>query len=301
MRIVRLIWVLVVTWVLSTGCSTVPETGRSRIMLVSAAEETEMGRTAFAQIKLQEPISNSSVVNKRVRRVGERIAYAVNRSVQDMDWEFVVFESEALNAFALPGGKVGVYTGLLALTESDDELACIIGHEIAHVTSRHGAERISQQLALTGVVAVGEWSMEEKEMDEGTRNMVRAVYGIGSTLGYVLPFSRLHESEADAVGLKFAASAGYNPKAAINFWRKMKAAHEGSPRSPEWMSTHPSHDTRITNLERLAEEYRPIYEAANPLFDAEAFDADNFDKEELDAIIEMLEQVATEAQTEANN
>ncbi|GAB5560101.1 MAG: M48 family metallopeptidase [Synoicihabitans sp.] len=253
----------------AVGCTTVPETGRSQLIMVSSQEEAQMGLAAFQQIKEEEKVSTNVMAIDRVNRVGRRIAASVGRSLPDAKWEFVVFESEDLNAFALPGGKVGVYTGLLDLAESDDELAAVMGHEIAHVTSRHSAERMSQQM-VAGLTAAGaEVYMESQDVDHKNRAIARAVLGVGTTVGVMLPFSRLHESEADAIGLKFAAGAGYDPRAAITFWQKMKAASEGEGRPPEFLSTHPSPDNRIERLKALAPEVMPLYRQAKKKFDAE--------------------------------
>ena len=228
-------------------------------MLVSPAQETQMGLSAFAQIKKEEKISTDPALNARIQRIGKRIAASVGRDVPNAQWEFVVFDSPTVNAFALPGGKVGVYTGLIKLAASDDEIAIVMGHEIAHVTSRHGAERTSQNYAIAGTglaLAVG---LEMKDVDPAKRNMALAAYGLGSQVGYALPFSRLHESEADAVGLRFAAGAGYDPRAGASFWRKM--SKQGGAKPPEFLSTHPADSTRIANLEKLAPQYLPLYEA----------------------------------------
>lgn len=251
-----------------SGCSTVPETGRSQVMMVSAQEETQMGLEAFTNIKQEEKVSTNVMAIDRVDRVGRRIAASVGRSLPNAKWEFVVFESEDLNAFALPGGKVGVYTGLLALAESDDELAAVMGHEIAHVTSRHSAERMSQQM-LAGITAAGvEIGMEAGDVDHEKRALARTALGVGTTVGVMLPFSRLHESEADVIGLRFAAGAGYDPRAAISFWQKMKAASGDQGRPPEFLSTHPSPDNRIERLEELAPQLLPLYEEARQKFEA---------------------------------
>lgn len=243
------------------GCTTVPETGRRQIIAIPASQEAQLGASTFAQIRQEERISNNPRYNAQVQNVGSRIAAAVGREVPNAEWEFVVFDSDEVNAFALPGGKVGVYTGLLKLASSDDELATVIGHEIAHVTSRHGAERMTQGLGATAVGTLGSLVLGGSEMEPGTRQAVMAAYGIGATLGMNY-YSRSHELEADTIGLRFAASAGYDPRAAAQFWRKMQTASERSAKPPEFMSTHPSDERRIANLEALAQEYLPVYEKA---------------------------------------
>ncbi|GAB1487595.1 M48 family metallopeptidase [Opitutaceae bacterium] len=252
---------------LTAGCTTVPETGRRQLMLVSASEEAGMGLEAFAQIKKTEKQSQDVETNARIQRIGRRIAQSVGRDLPNAQWEFVVFESEQLNAFALPGGKVGVYTGLIRLTESDDQLAAVIGHEIAHVSSRHGAERTSQNLAVTGVGLLAGIGMEAKDVDPAKRNAILAAYGVGTTVGLMLPYSRLHETEADSIGLRFAAGAGYDPRAAAEFWRRMAAANKGGARPPEFLSTHPAEEARIKNLEEIAPRFMPLYESARTKFD----------------------------------
>lgn len=254
------------------GCTTVTESGRKQLILTSADQETQMGMAAFTQIKQEERVSRDVMANDRVTEVGRRIARAVGGDLPDAKWEFVVFDSDQLNAFALPGGKVGVYTGLLNLAETNDELAAVIGHEIAHVTSRHSGERMSHQMIASGVQVGSEMIMDAKDVDPQKRAITRTVLGIGTNLGAILPFSRLHESEADAIGLKFAAGAGYDPRAAITFWQKMQKANEGAQRPPEFLSTHPSSETRIANLKRLAPQYLPLYREAKKKWDSGAFD-----------------------------
>jgi metalloendopeptidase OMA1, mitochondrial len=232
-----------------TGCTTVNETGRSQLMLVSAAQEAQMGLSSFEQIKKEEKISSDKAVNARIQRIGKRIAAAVGRDIPNAQWEFVVFDSPTVNAFALPGGKVGVYTGLIKLAANDDEIAIVMGHEIAHVTSRHGAERVSQNYAIAGVGLAAQIGMEVKDVDPAKRNIALAAYGLGS---------RLHETEADEVGLRFAAGAGYDPRAGAAFWKKMAA--KGGSKPPEFLSTHPADSTRIANLEKLAPRYMGLYQ-----------------------------------------
>lgn len=250
---------------LLSGCTTVTETGRSQLMLVSPQQEAQMGLSAFAQIKKEEKISTDPAVNSRIQKIGKRIAASVGRDIPNAQWEFVVFDSPTVNAFALPGGKVGVYTGLIKLAANDDEIAIVMGHEIAHVTSRHGAERTSQNYAIAGIGLAAAITMEAKNVDPAKRNMALAAYGLGSQVGYALPFSRLHESEADAVGLRFAAGAGYDPRAGASFWRKMSA--QGGAKPPEFLSTHPSDSTRIANLERLAPQYLGLYQQSKARYE----------------------------------
>lgn len=239
------------------GCYTVPETGRSSLILVSPGEEIQMGAAAFTDIKAKEKVSTDVEANARVRRIGQRIAGAVGAALPDAKWEFVVFdEPKTVNAFALPGGKVGVYTGLLNLAESDDEVAIVIGHEIAHVTARHGAERVSQGM----LAALGGALVEASTEDAKHRDLIRAAYGIGTT-GATLAFSRGNESEADYIGIRYAAKAGYDPRAAVTFWQKMAKQKDGA-QPIKWLSTHPPHAERIGELQRWMPEVVPLYEKA---------------------------------------
>lgn len=238
------------------ACTTVQETGRRQINILPDSQVAAMGAQAFQDIKRQEKVSTDPALNARIQRIGTRVAAAVGRELPDARWEFVVFESDQLNAFALPGGKVGFYTGLINLAGSDDEIAAVMGHEIAHVTSRHGSERQSQAILLgLGGVALGVGAR-----DSENRDLYLLAYGIGSTLG-TLAYSREHETEADVVGLRFAAKAGYDPRAAISFWQKM-AAKETGGRPPKFLSTHPPSAERIANLQRLAPQLVPLYEQA---------------------------------------
>ena len=251
------------------GCSTVPETGRRQFIIMSADEESQQGLAAFAEIKKSEKVSTDAAANARVKRVGERIKESVakSRTMPDAQWEFVVFESDQVNAFALPGGKVGVYTGLLKLVSSDDELAIVMGHEIAHVTSRHGAERASQSTLASSISQIGGSALGYTELSETAKNGIMLAY-TGAAQGTMLKYSRDHESEADTIGMKFAAEAGYNPQAAVTFWKKM-AAQSGKGQTTgisalieKWTSTHPPDAERIANLEKLAPKYMATYEQA---------------------------------------
>jgi len=240
------------------ACYTVPETGRSAFIL-PLFDEVQLGATSFAEMKTKEPVSTNRDDIARVERVGWRMARAVGDRLPSAQWEFCVFEaSQTINAFALPGGKVGVYSGLLRLASSDDELAFVMGHELAHVTSRHGAQRATEMLgvALAGV------AVEEATKNSKNRELWLGAYGLGASLG-TLAYSRFHESEADFIGLKFVAYAGYDPRAAVSFWEKMAAASAKSgAKMPAFLSTHPSDEKRIATLKARIPEVMPIYEAA---------------------------------------
>lgn len=252
-RMMRALLVGSALWL--AGCYTVPETGRQAVIL-PIFDDVQMGTQAFAEIRAQEKVSTDPAANARVRRVGQRIAQAVGDRMPDAQWEFVVFDApDTVNAFALPGGKVGVYTGLLNLAATDDELAFVMGHEIAHVTSRHSAQRATAMVGAT----VGALATELLTRNSEHRDLILAAYGVGAA-GGTLAYSRSHESEADYIGLRFSAYAGYDPRASVTFWRKM-AEKSGGGKMPELLSTHPSDDRRIANLESQIPEVLPIYEA----------------------------------------
>ena len=216
----------------------------------------------FNQLKQQTPISTDPTYNAMLRRVGERIAdvAAPDMPSSNPDWEFVVFEDDSqLNAFAMPGGKVAVYTGIFRIAKTDDELAVVIGHEVAHVVARHGNERVSQQIAA-GVIGAG-LAVGTQDMESSERALILGAYGAGASLGVLLPYSRSHESEADQIGLIYSAKAGYNPMAAIDFWERMEA-ESGGGAPPEFLSTHPSGTTRINNIKRQLPQVMPIYRSA---------------------------------------
>ena len=242
--------------VISSGCYTVPETGRQALILPIGDDVSE-GAAAFAQIKSQEKISGDPVYNERVIRVGQRIAEAVGADLPGAKWEFVVFdEPETVNAFALPGGKVGVYTGLLKLAATDAELATVMGHEIAHVTARHGAQRVSDGMVAAGVGLL----VNASTQNSSNRDAWMVGYGLFAG-GATLAFSRSHESEADFIGLRYAARAGYDPTAAITFWQKMAKQEKGSA-VPVFLRTHPTNEQRIVELKKSMPAVMPLYEVA---------------------------------------
>lgn len=247
------------------ACYTNPVTGRKSLVLLSTGQEASLGEQSFTEIRNKEKVSSDATANERVARVGRRIAQAVGDELPGAKWEFVVFESKDVNAFALPGGKVGVYTGLLELVSSDDELATVMGHEIGHVTARHGAERMSEALVIAGLGEVGGAVIEAKTGDAARRQVFDMAYGGIATLGRVLPHSRSNESEADRMGAVYAARAGYDPRASISFWQKMvkaKSANANASSGPMagLLSTHPPDQKRIADLQALMPEVLPIYE-----------------------------------------
>jgi predicted Zn-dependent protease len=232
---------------------TVPMTGRTQLVDMSREQEAALGLESYQQILRQEPVIRSGGAVDVVRTIGQRIAKAAEASgdAKDFQWEFTVIQSEQVNAFCLPGGKVAVYTGILPVAKNDDGLAAIMGHEIAHAIARHGAERMAhQKLVQIGTMAAG---VALSDMDESTRRGVMGALGVGAQFGVLLPFSRDHESEADKMGLIYAARACFDPQEAPKLWVRMGEA-SGGRGGAEFMSTHPSHETRIRNLEQWMPE-----------------------------------------------
>jgi len=232
-----------------------PYTGRSQLVGLNPEQEIALGFQSYQQVLRSEDVQHSGPEVTLVKKVGERIAAVSENSA--FDWEFNVIRSQEENAFCLPGGKVAVYSGILPITQSEDGLAVVMGHEIAHALARHGAERMAHgQLAQYGQLAIG---MATNEMDTQTRQMIMGAFGLGSQFGVLLPFSRKHETEADMIGLKLMAKACFNPIEAPKFWKRMSEIKSSSNSPAEFMSTHPSDETRIENLESLLPEAIEIY------------------------------------------
>ena len=237
------------------GCETVPYTGRRQIQLVSPTEEAQMGVQSFQQIVGKATLSTDAQANALVQRVGSRIAAVTDLGYQ---WEFrVIQDDKQVNAFALPGGKVAVYTGMLPVTRDEAGLAAVLGHEIGHVLARHGGERLSQQM---GVQSATQVLAGLASSNPATVQLVGAALGAGAQVGVLLPWSRQQESEADHLGLILMAKAGYDPHAALELWKRMAEAAKGQ-RPSQWLSTHPSEETRIEQIQGWLPEaltyYRP--------------------------------------------
>ncbi len=227
--------------VLIVACVSTPESGKQAFIMISPGEEASMGKQAFGEILQKEKESTDTRLVAITKRVGERLA--VNTTMPDLEWEFKLFESDQMNAFALPGGKTAAYTGLLKVCGNEAALAAVMGHEIAHVTARHGAQRMTQQQAIsvgmqmaTGLAGPG-------------REMILGALGVGVQYGIQLPFSRGNEAEADQIGLVYMARAGYDPNEAVRFWTRFSQMKQGA-QPPEFLSTHPADATRIANLKR---------------------------------------------------
>lgn len=243
--------------VVFTGCTTVSETGRHQLNFMSSGDEMKMGFSEFDKMKKEVPISKDPAANALLQRVGKRVAAVAN--LPDAQWEFVVFESKEANAFCLPGGKVGVYTGILPITKDEAGLATVIGHEVAHAVARHGGERMSQAMGLQLLgTAVDTATMNSKYHDYAV-----AGYGLGSQLGVALPYSRLQESEADHMGLRFMARAGYDPETAVAFWQRFAEFNKQQGGETPWfLRTHPLDETRIQQLKGWMPEAKAMYKPA---------------------------------------
>ena len=250
---------------LLAGCSSVPLTGRKQVLLVSDQEVLASSLTQYNDYIKTATKSTDKAKSAMVTRVGQRIAAATEQylrengmadEVKNFSWEFNLVKDPQVNAFCMPGGKIVVYEGLLPLVASEDELAVVVGHEVAHAVAKHSNERMSQQLmAQYGAALLG---VAVSDKSAAVQKAASAVYGIGAQYGVMLPFSRKHESEADYMGLVFMTMAGYNPDVAVNFWKKMSAGSGGS--TPEFMSTHPSDATRIADIQKALPAIKAKYQ-----------------------------------------
>lgn len=257
-----------ISFILMTGflisCSTVPLTGRKQVNLVPEADMLAMSFSQYDQFLKENKLSTNKNQTDLLKQVGGRIANAVEKymkdnglagHIKDFKWEFNLVEDETPNAWCMPGGKVVFYTGILPYTKDESGLAVVMGHEIAHAIARHGNERMSHQLGVQlGGMAL---SAAIQEKPEQTQMLYLAAFGLGSQVGFMLPYSRLHETEADKMGLVFMAMAGYDPNAAVPFWERM--ADSSGQKPPEFLSTHPADQTRIQNLKAYMPEALKYY------------------------------------------
>ena len=237
-----------------TGCST-SSTGRKQVSLYSDSDLNKMGITSFEGMKKEIPISHDKATNEFVLCVADAITANVPKSAHSGDWEVVVFDSEQVNAFALPGGKIGVFTGILNVTENQDQLAAIMGHEVGHVLERHSNERLSANTLSNVGMAVAAIALGASDIE--SKGLWIAGLGIGVQYGLIMPYSRSHESEADIIGQELMARSGFEPQASIQLWKNMSKLSKTSP--PEFMSTHPSNETRIKQLQNHLTISQPLY------------------------------------------
>jgi predicted Zn-dependent protease len=235
------------------ACQSVQQTGRSQFIVISESQERELGDQAYQDILKKSQLSNRSDWQAQLRRVGERIAAASARP--DFKWEFNVIQGKDINAFALPGGKIAFWEGIMPAAQDDSGVAVIMAHEVAHVLARHGAERMSQEI---GAQAIGQiLALGVGQVTPGLQEDFLKLYGLGASVGVLLPWGRAQESEADQIGLTLMAKAGYDPASAIAFWQRMSKIAGDKP--PEFLSTHPSDETRIAQIKAWLPEARSHY------------------------------------------
>jgi len=266
MKLLKNYFLLLIGSIFLLSCATVPITGRKQLSIIPGTTMLSMSLQQYGEFLNSHKLSTNQKQIQMVKSVGIKIQKAVEKyfiennmseELENYSWEFNLVESKEANAWCMPGGKVVVYTGILPITRNENGLAVVIGHEIAHAIAGHGNERMSHGLALQlGGIAL---STAMAQKPEATRQLWMSAFGIGAQYGLMLPYSRLHENEADYLGLMFMAMAGYDPNTAVEFWEKM--AQEKPGKAPtEFMSTHPSDETRINNMRKLIPEVMPYYE-----------------------------------------
>jgi predicted Zn-dependent protease len=247
------------------SCATVPLTGRKQLSLVNESEVISLSLSQYDQFIKSNKISGNKSETERIKRVGNRIAVSVEEFfsnngqtayLEGYKWEFNLIEDKAVNAWCMPGGKVVVYTGILPLMKNDAQLATVMSHEIAHAVARHGGERMSEQLVAQGAGAALSVALSQKPKE--TQQLALAAFGLGTQVGYLLPFSRTHEYEADELGLYFMAMAGYDPAQSVEFWKAM--AQNNSSKVPELLSTHPLDGNRIAKITEKLPEAQKYYQ-----------------------------------------
>ncbi|CAN5468582.1 M48 family metallopeptidase [soil metagenome] len=237
-----------------------PETGRKSHVGLSTEQESALGLQSYRQVLAQAQTIDSGPEAEMVRRVALRLAKATGAAGSGFNWQETLIRDDQVNAFCLPGGKIVVYTGILPIAQNDAALATVLAHEMAHATSRHGAQRVLQQnLAQTALTGI---AVSLSDMDYNQQRAVMGALGAGAQFGILMPFGREHESEADHVGLLYMARAGYDPQESIRFWERMDRS--GGAQPPEFLSTHPSHGHRIQQLEAWMPQALEEYHKATP-------------------------------------
>lgn len=254
--------------ILIVGCQTNPYTQRSQLLLMPSGQMNQMGAAQYSAV-LQDPkvvISKDPKEIEPVKRVAARIIEAAKRSkygdvAKAFDWEVTVIKDDnTKNAWALPGGKIAVYTGIFPMAKNEAGLAAIMGHEVVHALAEHGGERMSQGLVAQFGMTAAAIVLSTQSLNPALNDLAMQAMGLGVQTGVLLPFSRKHESEADYIGVLLAGDAGYDPREAIHIWERMAAASDGAP--PEFLSTHPAHETRISDLTKWMPEAMELYEKA---------------------------------------
>ncbi len=266
--ICRWVFALILAVVIVSACAQVPITGRSGLHLVPDSELVSMSFQQYQAVLEKSQLSTDARRTDMVRQVGMRIAQAAEAflkeagdqgTVANYHWEFnLIQDDKTVNAWVMPGGKAAVYTGILKYTEDETGLAVVLGHEVGHALAGHGNERLSQGLlAQLGGTAL---SVALQNQPQQTQTLFMQAFGVGTNVGFLLPYSRLHESEADRIGLTLMARAGYDPREAVPFWQRMQAQEQSRP--PEFLSTHPAPETRIRNIQSHLAEAMPYYQGA---------------------------------------
>lgn len=254
--------------ILVSGCQTNPYTNRSQFLLMPSGQMSQMGTAQYSEV-LQDPkviISKDPKEIEPVKRVAARIIEAAKRSkyadvAKGFDWEVTVIKDDnTKNAWALPGGKIAVYTGIFPMAKNEAGLAAIMGHEVVHALAEHGGERMSQGLVAQFGMTAAAIVLSTQGQNPALNALAMQAMGLGVQTGVLLPFSRKHESEADYIGILLAGDAGYDPQEAIHIWERMAATSDGAP--PEFLSTHPAHETRIADLTKWMPEAMGLYEKA---------------------------------------
>jgi predicted Zn-dependent protease len=240
---------------IASSCATSP-TGRKQLLLVPEGMVSSQGAQAFGQMKSQTPIEKDARINDYVSCVSLPLTQQVGPDSGVKSWEIVVFKDDTANAFALPGGKIGVHTGLLKVAKTDGQLAAVVGHEIGHVTAQHGRERMSQALAASGAMIGAGVALK----DNPQANLIVGALGIGAQFGILMPYGRAQESESDSIGLDMMARAGFDPRESVELWKNMAAAGGANP--PQFLSTHPSHETRQRDLNARMGQAMALYQDA---------------------------------------
>jgi predicted Zn-dependent protease len=251
-----LIWIACIATVMLAGCATSP-TGRKQLMLVSPQQVSQMGVQAFNDMRKQGKFVNAPRERAYATCVANALIAVLPPPWNTQQWEVQIVGDDTANAFALPGGRIGVNKGMFKLADNQDQLAVVLGHELAHVVARHGAERVSDNLAAQAAVAAGSAYAGSRGVNP---DQVGALLGAGAQLGVLLPFSRTQESEADTLGQRYMAKAGFDPRAAVTLWQKMDA--QGGSKPPAFLSTHPSPGGRAQTLGRQAQQLLPVYQQA---------------------------------------
>jgi predicted Zn-dependent protease len=254
------------------GCETNPYTGRSQLLMSSVSQEMQMGAQAYSQVKNDPKMHQSQDPREiePVRRVAARIIEAAKRSkyaemANQFQWEVTVIKDDkTMNAFALPGGKIAVYTGIFPVAKTEAGLAAVLGHEVTHALARHGAERMSQGQLTNVTLQVLGTAAGTAGGNAMLGQAAMAALGAGVQVGVLLPFSRKHESEADYIGILLAADAGYDPRESVHLWERMEQVSGGKGPS-EFLSTHPGHETRIEQLKKWMPEAMAIYQTKSPV------------------------------------